>query len=143
LSSLKGNRNRQACVWRAENSIWGFLNPVKDESVGQSVKLLLVLASTGIPGVSFLEIRGQDFCALLDMCVFRNGASSSTREESIFLCRRYFCCAVVSARVYPPVMASRWLWTLRTRCHCTVLSNIYTRYTEVFCQCRLVRQVMP
>jgi hypothetical protein len=33
--------------------------------------------------------------------VFRNGASSSTKEGSVFLCRRYVCCTAVSARVYP------------------------------------------
>jgi hypothetical protein len=31
----------------------------------------------------------------------RHGASSSTRELSVFLCRRYVCCTAVSARVYP------------------------------------------
>jgi hypothetical protein len=37
----------------------------------------------------------------LDMYVFRNGASSSTRDGSIFLCRRYVYCTVVSAWEYP------------------------------------------
>jgi hypothetical protein len=40
------------------------------------------------------------FCSPLDMYVFRNGASS-TKEGSVFLCRRYICCTIVSARVYP------------------------------------------
>jgi hypothetical protein len=44
--------------------------------VGGSVKLLLTFASTIIPGVSLLEILGQDLYFLLDMYVFRNGASS-------------------------------------------------------------------
>jgi hypothetical protein len=65
-------------------------------SVGQSATLLLV-----IPGFSLLDIHDQDFCSLLDMYVFRNGASSSMREGSIFLCGRYVCCTVVSARVHP------------------------------------------
>jgi hypothetical protein len=34
------------------------------------------------------------------MYVFRNGTSSLTKEESVFLCRRHVCCTVVSARVY-------------------------------------------
>jgi hypothetical protein len=56
---------------------------------GRSVKLLLVFASTVIPGFSLLEIHDQDyFYSLLDMYVFRNGASSSTKGGSIFLCRR-------------------------------------------------------
>jgi hypothetical protein len=41
--------------------------------------LLLALASTVIPGFSLLEIHDQDFFSLLDMYVFRNGASSLKR----------------------------------------------------------------
>jgi hypothetical protein len=37
-------------------------------------------ASTVIPGFSLLEIHEQDFYSLLDMYVFGNGASSSTKE---------------------------------------------------------------
>jgi hypothetical protein len=44
---------------------------------------------TVIPGFSLLEIHDQDFCSLLDMYVFRNGASCSTKEGSVFLCRPY------------------------------------------------------
>jgi hypothetical protein len=54
----------------------------------RSVKLLLAFASTVIPGFSILEIQDQDFYSLLDMYVFRNGASSSTKEGSLFLFRR-------------------------------------------------------
>jgi hypothetical protein len=32
--------------------------------------------------------------------MFGNAATSWTREVSVFLCRRYVCCAVVSAWVY-------------------------------------------
>jgi hypothetical protein len=93
-----------------------------------------------------IEIHDQICYSFLDMYVFRNRASSSTKEGSVFLCRRYVCCTVVSARVYP-------------RCHgiqvtvnsvhplslhyMYILSNIYTRYTEVSCQRRSVQQVMP
>jgi hypothetical protein len=31
------------------------------------------------------------------------------------------------------VTAFRSLWTLCTLCHCSVLGNIYTRHTEIFC----------
>jgi hypothetical protein len=48
--------------------------------------LLLAFASTVIPGFSLLEVHDQDFYSLLDMYVFRNGASSSTKEGSVFLC---------------------------------------------------------
>jgi hypothetical protein len=58
--------------------------------------------------LGFMEIHDQGLCSLLDMCVFRNEASSSAR--------RYVCCTAVSAqgRVYPPVTACRSLWTLHT-----------------------------
>jgi hypothetical protein len=46
--------------------------------LGRSLKLLLVLASTFLTS-GLLEIYDQDFCSLLDMYVFRNGASSSTK----------------------------------------------------------------
>jgi hypothetical protein len=47
---------------------------------GRSVKLMLAKASTVISGFSLLEIHGQDFYSLLDIHVFRNGASSSTNK---------------------------------------------------------------
>jgi hypothetical protein len=47
-------------------------------------------------GLGLVEINDQEFCSLLDMYMFRNGASSSTGEGSISLCRRYFCCTVVT-----------------------------------------------
>jgi hypothetical protein len=64
-------------------------------------------------------------------------------EKSVSLCRPYLCCTIVSAWVYPTVTACRSLWTSCIRCHCTILSNIYIRYTKIFCQCRLVQQVIP
>jgi hypothetical protein len=53
--------------------------------VGRPVKFLLALASTIIPGFSILEIRDQGFCCLLYVYMFRNGASTSTKEVSVFL----------------------------------------------------------
>jgi hypothetical protein len=44
---------------------------------------MLVFASTVIPGFRLLEIHDQDFYSLLDMRVFRNGVSFSTREGLI------------------------------------------------------------
>jgi hypothetical protein len=77
------------------------LHRLTDSSLGRLVEFLLAFASTVIPGFSLLEGHDQDFYSLLDMYVFRNGASSSTKEVSVCLCRRYVYCAVVSARVYP------------------------------------------
>jgi hypothetical protein len=54
-------------------------------NVGRSVKVLLVFASTVIPDFSLLEIHYKDLYSLLDMYVFRNGASSSTKEVLVFL----------------------------------------------------------
>jgi hypothetical protein len=68
--------------------------------IGQSVKLLLAVVSTVILDFSLLEILDQYFYSLLDMYMFRNGASTSTKEGSVFLCRYYVCCTVVSAQVY-------------------------------------------
>jgi hypothetical protein len=56
-------------------------------SVGRSVKLLLAFTSTVIPGFILLEIHDQHFYSLLDIDVFRNGASSSTKDVSVFVCR--------------------------------------------------------
>jgi hypothetical protein len=83
-------------------------------------------------GFSLLGIHEQDFYSLPDMYEFRNGASSSTKEGSVFLCRRYVCCTAVSARVYPRCHGVQV--TVGSVCHCTTLSSIYTRYTEVPCQ---------
>jgi hypothetical protein len=55
------------------------------------------------------------------MYVFRNGASSSTKEGSVFLCRRYVCCTAVSARVYPRCHGVQV--TVGSVCHCTVPSK--------------------
>jgi hypothetical protein len=78
-------------------------------SVVQYVRLLLAFASTVILDLSLLESNDRDFYFALDMYMFWNGASSSKKEGSVFLCRRYDCCTVVSARVYP-------------RCHCVQVS---------------------
>jgi hypothetical protein len=99
-------------------------------SIGRSVKLLLVFASTIIPGFSLLEIHDQDFYSLIDIYVYGNGASSSTEGSGFLLvCRLNVCCTRVSA-----VTASGSLWTLC--CHCT-------RNTEIFCQCWFLQQVIP
>jgi hypothetical protein len=63
--------------------------------------MLLAFSNTIIPGFNLFEIHDQDFYSLLDMYVFRSGASSSTMDWSVFLCRRYVCCTVVLARVNP------------------------------------------
>jgi hypothetical protein len=44
-------------------------------------KLLLVLASTIILGFRYTKIYDKDLCALLDMYMFRSGASSSMKGE--------------------------------------------------------------
>jgi hypothetical protein len=62
------------------------------------------------------------------------------REGLVFLCRRYICCNLASVQVISVVSIS--LWTLCAYWHCTILINIYTRYTEVSVS-RLVQQVMP
>jgi hypothetical protein len=68
-------------------------------SIGRSVKLLLAFGSIVTPGCSLLEFHNQGIYSYLDMYVFRNGESSSTKEGSVSLCSDYVCCTVVSARV--------------------------------------------
>jgi hypothetical protein len=84
---------KNSCVYKIENSSVspGFAKAVR------LVELLLAFASTVISGFSFVEIHDEDFYSLLDMYMFGNAATSWTREVSVFLCRRYVCCAVVSA----------------------------------------------
>jgi hypothetical protein len=111
------------------------------QSVGRSsVKLLMAFSSTAIPGFSLLVIHGQVLYSLLDMYVFRKGASFLTKEGSVSLCWR-FVAPQFQHEYIRAVTASRSLWTLHP-CHCSILSNIRTMYTEVSCRCRLVQQVM-
>jgi hypothetical protein len=55
-------------------------------------------------------------------------------EGSVFLCRRYVCCTVVSARLYP---RCHGVQVNMDSVHPLSLSNIYTRYTEVSCHAGL------
>jgi hypothetical protein len=80
----------------------------------------LAFASTFVPAFILLEIHGQEFCFLLDMNVFINGPSSSTREGSAFLCRGYVCCTAVSARAYPRCQGIQV--TLCTLCNWIILT---------------------
>jgi hypothetical protein len=90
-----------ACYHLIANCLNCRLSAHDSLSIGQSVKLLLALASTVIYGFSLLEIHYQDFCSMLDMYVLRNGASTSTKEGSVLLCRSYVCWIVDSVRAYP------------------------------------------
>jgi hypothetical protein len=112
-------------------------------TVGRSIQMPLAFTSIVIPGSNLHETHDQDFCSLLDMYVFRNWATSLTRERSAFLFRHYVCCAIVSARVYLSCHGLQVTGDSVHTCHCTILGNIFTRYTVVFCQCRLVQQFMP
>jgi hypothetical protein len=50
---------------------------------------VLALASTVIPDFFLLEIHDPDFHSILEMHVYRQGVSSSTKEGSVSLCTRY------------------------------------------------------
>jgi hypothetical protein len=117
-------------------NFWESCNSTPADLVGRSVQLLIVFASTVIPGFCLLKIHDQDFYSLLDMKMFRNGVSPSTEKASVFACRRYGCCTVVSAWMYP-------------RCHGVQVtmgsaSFVTALYYVTFLQyiCRLVQQVM-
>jgi hypothetical protein len=107
-----------------------------------SVKMLLSFASTVIPGFSFLEIHDQYFYSLPDI-YFEIGPPLRQGTCRFFYVGVTFVALQFQHEYVRAVTASRSLWTLCTLCHCTILSNIYTKYTEVSCQCRLVQQVMP
>jgi hypothetical protein len=110
--------------------------PNQTNCKSQSFKFLLAFASTVIPRFSVLEIHDQDIL-FSTLYVFQQRISYSTREGSIFLCRRYVCCTVVSGRVYTPCqgvqVTTDSLHPLSLHYH-----NSYTRHTEVSCQCKLV-----
>jgi hypothetical protein len=62
--------------------------------------------------------------------VFIKGASSSTKERSMFLCVRYTCCAVASARVCPRCHGVQIAIDSVHLLSRTVLSHIYTKYAR-------------
>jgi hypothetical protein len=72
-----------------------------NDSVGRSVKLPLVFANIVTSCFTLLEIHDQDIYSLLDLDVFRHGASSTMKEVLVFPCEHYVCCTIVLVRVYP------------------------------------------
>jgi hypothetical protein len=98
--------------------------------IGRLVKLLLVFASAVIPVFSLLEIHDQDIYSLLDMRAFRNGASSA-KEDRCFYVGATFVAPQFQHEYIRAVTAPRSLWALCMLCHCTILSNLYTSYTEI------------
>jgi hypothetical protein len=124
------------CLTTASDSDWSVCPRLPLDwlaLLGRSVKLLLDFASKVIPGFSLVEIHDQDFYSILDIYVFQNLASSSSSEQSVFLCRRYVCCTIVLARVYPHCHGIQITMDSVHPCHWTILSNIYAWYTEVSC----------
>jgi hypothetical protein len=96
------NCNNEGTVF----SVWSVPRWYKQDKlgaavIGQSVKLLLAFPITIIPAFSLLKIHDQDFYFLLDMYVFRNWATSLTKEGLVSLCRCYNCCTILSAWVHP------------------------------------------
>lgn len=80
------------------NFVWWIrISPVS-LSIGQSVKLLLDLASTGILGFRACQDLTKIFF-LLDVRVWEMGPLQRG-EGSVFLWRRYVCCTVVLAQGY-------------------------------------------
>jgi hypothetical protein len=87
------------------------------------------------------------------MYVFRNGASSSTKQGSVFFCGHYVCCTEVSTREYPRchgvqvTMDSVHPLLLHYTCYCCVFtvplpSNgcfsgstilALSKYAKIFC----------
>jgi hypothetical protein len=61
----------------------------------------------------------------------------------LFLSGRYVRCTAVSAREYPRSHGVQVTVDSVYLCHCTVLSNIYTRYAEVAFTCSLETFFFP
>jgi hypothetical protein len=97
--------------------VCNFSWPSKIE-VGRSVKLLLVFVSTVIPGFRLPEIHDQDVYSLLDVYVFRNEASTSTKEGSVFLYSQSRSQSQSSFTTggLPPISSS-WRQSLETHDH--------------------------
>jgi hypothetical protein len=68
---------------------------------------------------------------------FLNG--TSTKEGSVFLCRHHICCIIVSTLVCLCCHHSNQVTMDCASSYCTTLSIIYT---DIFCHCRLMKQVM-
>jgi hypothetical protein len=69
--------------WCSQGSVWPPLvltSGLVGRAVCRSVNFLLNFASTAFPAFSPLKVQDQDYCSLLDIYVFRNGASSTTKE---------------------------------------------------------------
>jgi hypothetical protein len=86
----------QLTIWCRYLSYFGLL-------VGRSVKLLLGFTSAVIPGFSLHGIRDNDFCSLLDICVFRNVAYSVGRLN---------CCWTSSAQSFLASVSLRSMTTI-------------------------------
>jgi hypothetical protein len=105
--------------------IWS-IHVILFTGLGQSVKLLMVFASTVIPGIGLVEIHHKDFYFLLHMYVFRNRASSSNREGLVYVGATFVAPQIPHEYIHSD-MGFRSQWTLCTFCHCTILSNIMYR----------------
>jgi hypothetical protein len=109
--------------------------------VGRSLKFMLAFASTVIPGFSLLEIHGQDIYPLLDMC-FEMGPPLRRGRGRCFCVGATFAAPQFQPEYIRAVTASRLLWSVCVLCHCTVLSNIYTRCDNLIPGMALWKQIL-
>jgi hypothetical protein len=116
-----------------------FWGPGPDFSYFRFVgKLLLDFASTVTPGFSLLEIHDEDFCSHLDIYVSQTGASIRRRRGRSFYVGATLLLRSISTNI-SAFSRRPGHYGLCILCHCALLSIIYTRCTEVSCQCRLVQ----
>jgi hypothetical protein len=73
---------------------------------------LLVFEAQSLLSSDLIEIYDQDFCSLLDMRVFRSGASFRREEGSVFLFRRHVCCTKVQSSPVNCCWSSPAQWCL-------------------------------
>jgi hypothetical protein len=77
-------------------------------------------SSAVISGFSLLEIHDQDFYSLLDIYVFRNGASSAAKEGRSFYVGFMFDVPQFQHKYIRAVTGSRSGWVLCILCHCII-----------------------
>jgi hypothetical protein len=117
----------------------GRLSTRSNPSAGRLNCYWLSPAQLFLASVSLRSMNKIFVLPYISIC-FEMGPHLRQRRDRLFYVDATF---VAPQFQHEYIRASSSLWTLCILCSCTVLSNIYTRYTEVSCQCRLLQQVMP
>jgi hypothetical protein len=131
---------------RELNHLVASLATTKFKPFIRSVSLHFVLSCERVHSLVGMTSRFQRYCLLCPVfpesrywdvnhlgihSMFRSGASSSAKEGSVFLYRRYACCSVVSALVHLCCQGVQVTMDACIRLHCPTLNNIHARYQRL------------